>query len=120
MQFIQIMKLVQELTLIKLDWDNIAYYSCMNRIKEIKKHKVVKSIQIFQSPKGDGYHIYIKENYPLTFEEKIHFRRIWKDDPKRIIIDLMKVGKEPTDVLFKYKFQKGIKYSETFIEEIVN
>ena len=91
----------------------------MNRINEIKKHKVVKSIQIFQSPKGDGYHIYIKENYPLTFEEKIYFRRIWKDDSRRIIIDLMKVGNEPTDVLFKEKYQKGIKYSETFIEEIV-
>lgn len=90
----------------------------MNRINEIKKHKVVKSIQIFQSPKGDGYHIYIKENYPLTFEEKIYFRRIWKDDSRRIIIDLMKVGNEPTDVLFKEKYQKGIKYSETFIEEI--
>lgn len=92
----------------------------MNRINEIKKHKVVKSIQIFQSPKGEGYHIYIKENYPLTFEEKIHFRRIWKDDSRRIIIDLMKVGNEPTDVLFKEKYQKGIKYSETFIEEIIN
>ena len=112
------MKLELELLLIKLDWDNIAYYPCMNRINEIKKHKVVKSIQIFQSPKGDGYHIYIKENYPLTFQQQIHFRRIWKDDPKRIIIDLMKIGKEPTDVIFKYKIQKGIKYSETFIEEI--
>ena len=112
------MKLELELLLIKLDWDKIAYYSCMNRINEIKKHKVVKSIQIFQSPKGDGYHIYIKENYPLTFQQQIHFRKIWKDDPKRIIIDLMKIGKEPTDVIFKYKIQKGIKYSETFIEEI--
>jgi len=90
----------------------------MNRINEIKKHKVVKSIQIFQSPKGDGYHIYIKENYPLTFNQKIHFRRIWKDDSRRIIIDFMKVGNEPTDVLFKEKYQKGFKYSETFIEEI--
>ncbi len=90
----------------------------MNRISTIKKDKIVNTIQIFQSPKGDGYHIYIKENYPLTFEQKIHYRRIWKDDPKRIIIDLLKVGKEPTDVMFKYKYQRGIKYSETFIKEI--
>ena len=104
--------------MIKLDWDNIAYYSCMKRINEIKKDKVVNSIKIFESPKGDGYHIYIKENYPLTFKQKIHYRKIWKDDGKRIQIDLAKVGREPRDVIFKYKIQKGIKYSETFIEEI--
>ena len=104
--------------MIKLDWDNIAYHSCMKRINEIKKDKVVNSIKIFESPKGDGYHIYIKENYPLTFEQKIHYRKIWKDDGKRIQIDLAKVGREPRDVIFKYKIKRGIKYSETFIEEI--
>ena len=106
--------------MIKLDWDNIAYYTCMIRINQIKKDKVVNSIKIFESPKGEGYHVYIKENYPLTFEQKIHYRKIWKDDPKRIIIDLLKIGNEPSDVMFKYKIQKGIKYSEVFLEEIVN
>ena len=100
---------MQGFLLIKLDWDNIAYYTCKKRINEIKK---------FESPKGDGYHIYIKENYPLSFKEKIHYRNIWKDDGKRVNIDLLKIGNEPTDVMFKYKIQRGIKYKEIFIEEI--
>jgi len=109
---------VQGFLLIKLDWDNIAYYTCKKRINEIIKYKVVKSIQIFESPKGDGYHIYIKENYPLSFKEKIHYRNIWKDDGKRVNIDLLKIGNEPTDVMFKYKIQRGIKYKEIFIDEV--
>ena len=59
----------------------------------------------------DGHHGYVLPNGLVECREAVS-RKIKslynvKIDPKRIIIDLMKVGNEPTDVLFKEKYQKG-------------
>ena len=45
--------------MLKLDYDYIAYTELKKRVEFIKKHEIVKSIKIYQSPSCNGYHLYI-------------------------------------------------------------
>tara|TARA_R110002051_G_scaffold314562_1_gene391767 strand:- start:224 stop:541 length:318 start_codon:yes stop_codon:yes gene_type:complete len=105
--------------MIKLDYDNISFSTLNKRIEFIKNNPITKSIKIFQSPSCDGFHIYIKPTKELTWNEKIYYRKLFKDDGQRIVLDLLKKEQEK-DVLFQMRMRKGIIVKEIFIKEIVN
>tara|TARA_B110001454_G_C12340900_1_gene275956 strand:+ start:29 stop:346 length:318 start_codon:yes stop_codon:yes gene_type:complete len=105
--------------MIKLDYDSIAFDTLMKRIDFIKKNPITKSIKIFQSPSLDGFHIYIIPTKELTWNEKIYYRKLFKDDGQRIVLDLLK-DEQLKDVIFQLRIKKGMVFKEIFIEEIVN
>ena len=105
--------------MIKLDYDSIAFSTLMKRIDFIKKNPITKSIKIFQSPSLDGFHIYIIPTKELTWNEKIYYRKLFKDDGQRIVLDLLK-DEQLKDVIFQLRIKKGMVFKEIFIEEIVN
>ena len=105
--------------MIKLDYDSIAFDTLMKRIDFIKKNPITKSIKIFQSPSLDGFHIYIIPTKELTWNEKIYYRKLFKDDGQRIVLDLLK-DEQLKDVIFQLRIKKGMVFREIFIEEIVN
>ena len=105
--------------MIKLDYDSIAFNTLMKRIDFIKKNPITKSIKIFQSPSLDGFHIYIIPTKELTWNEKIYYRKLFKDDGQRIVLDLLK-DEQLKDVIFQLRIKKGMVFKEIFIEEIVN
>ena len=103
--------------MIKLDYDSIAFDTLMKRIDFIKKNPITKSIKIFQSPSLDGFHIYIIPTKELTWNEKIYYRKLFKDDGQRIVLDLLK-DEQLKDVIFQLRIKKGMIFREIFIEEI--
>jgi len=103
--------------MIKLDYDSIAFDTLMKRIDFIKKNPITKSIKIFQSPSLDGFHIYIIPTKELTWNEKIYYRKLFKDDGQRIVLDLLK-DEQLKDVIFQLRIKKGMVFREIFIEEI--
>ena len=66
-----------------------------------------------------GYHIYIIPTKELTWNEKIYYRKLFKDDGQRIVLDLLK-DEQLKDVIFQLRIKKGMVFKEIFIEEIVN
>jgi len=103
--------------MIKLDYDNISFSTLNKRIEFIKNNPITKSIKIFQSPSLDGFHIYIKPTKELTWNEKIYYRKLFKDDGQRIVFDLLKY-EQCKDVLFSMRVKKGVRFREIFVEEI--
>jgi hypothetical protein len=101
--------------MLKLDYDYIAYDELKRRVDFIKKYDVIKSIKIFQSPSCNGYHLYIETNKELNWNEKIKYRKLFKDDGQRIVLDLLK-KEELKDVLFSLRYNNGIITREIFIE----
>ena len=101
--------------MLKLDYDFIAYDELKRRVDFIKKYDVIKSIKIFQSPSCNGYHLYIETTKELNWNEKIKYRKLFKDDGQRIVLDLLK-KEELKDVLFSLRYNNGIITREIFIE----
>ena len=101
--------------MLKLDYDFIAYDELKRRVDFIKKYDVIKSIKIFQSPSCNGYHLYIETTKELNWNEKIKYRKLFKDDGQRIVFDLLK-KEELKDVLFSLRYNNGIITREIFIE----
>ena len=104
--------------MLKLDYDFIAYDELKRRVDFIKKYDVIKSIKIFQSPSCNGYHLYIETTKELNWNEKIKYRKLFKDDGQRIVFDLLK-KEELKDVLFSLRYNNGIITKEIFIQHYV-
>lgn len=104
--------------MIKLDYDNISFSILYERLDFIKNNPIVKSIKIYQSPSLDGFHIYITTSKELTWNEKIEYRKLFKDDGQRIVFDILK-DEQCKDVLFQIRMKRGMIFKEIFIEEIV-
>ena len=104
--------------MLKLDYDFIAYTELMRRVNIIKKYDIVKSIKIYQSPSCNGYHLYIETTKELDWNEKIHYRKLFKDDGQRIVFDLLK-DEQLKDIIFSSRMYKGIISREIFIEQAV-
>ena len=105
--------------MIKLDYDNISFSILNERLNFIKNNPIVKSIKIFQSPSLDGFHIYITTTKELTWNEKIYYRKLFKDDGQRIVFDLLKF-EQCKDVLFQIRMKRGMIFKEIFIDEITS
>ena len=103
--------------MIKIDYDYIAYGELMKRVDFIIHHPICSSVKIYQSPSGDGYHLFVKPTKELTWNEKIYYRNLFKDDGQRIVFDLLKY-EQSKDVLFSMRMKKGMIFEEVFIEEI--
>jgi len=109
-----------EFKIITLDYDNIAWKECKKRIDYILTFECVKSIKVYNSPLLDGYHLYVLLYDWLKWETIILARQVWKDDGKRIEIDLMKDRPEIMMIMFRSKTRKGYKYKEIWMGEYAN
>lgn len=103
--------------MIKIDYDNIAYSELNKRLEFIKNNPITKSIKIFQSPSLDGFHLYVTPTKELTWNEKIYYRNLFKDDGQRIVLDLLK-DEQLKDVLFSLRYNNGFISREIFIERV--
>ena len=90
----------------------------MRRVEFIKNNSIFRSLDIFESPSGSGYHLYIKTSRDLNFSQKILYRKLFKDDGQRIVFDLLK-RERLKDVLFSQRINKGIITKEVFILRVV-
>ena len=110
-----------EFRVITLDYDDIAWKECFERIYFIMNdRKDIVKIQVFNSPLHDGYHLYVYMTDYLQWNEIMRLRQRWKDDGKRIEIDLMKTLPETKMIMFRSKTRKGYKFNEMFIGEYVS
>ena len=110
-----------EFKIITLDYDNIAWKECKRRITGIlETYTCVKSIKVFSSPLGDGYHLYCMLDHWMKWKEIIELRQSWKDDGKRIELDLLKDRPEIMMIMFRSKTRYGYKYKEIFMGEYHN
>jgi len=109
-----------EFRVITLDYDDIAWKECFERIYFIMNdRKDIVKIQVFNSPLHDGYHLYVYMTDYIQWNEIIRLRQRWKDDGKRIEIDLMKTLPETKMIMFRSKTRKVYKFNEMFIGEYV-
>ena len=104
--------------MLKLDYDYIAYTELMRRVEFIKKDSIFKSIKIMQRPSCNGYHLYVETTRELNWNETIQYRKMFKDDGQRIVLDLLK-EEQLKDVLFSLRYNKGIITKEIFIQQVV-
>jgi len=109
-----------EFKIITLDYDNIVWKECKERIDCILTYEAVESIKVFSSPLLDGYHLYVLMEDYLSWKQIIQLRQDWKDDGKRIEIDLLKDRPEIMMIMFRSKTRKGYKYKEIFMGEYHN
>ena len=78
----------------------------------------MKFIEIYQSTSLDGYHLYVTINKELSFIEKMPYRKKWRDDGQRIVMDILKDDEKLKDVLFSYRMKKGKIINRIFIERV--
>lgn len=104
---------------IKLDWDSISYAIAKNRIKVILQNRDMKIeyVDLFSSASGDGYHVYVYTKNEI--KNRFFYRRLWKDDGKRIVTDLLKPSGSPQDVLFQLKNLSGRNYKINFLDRFI-
>lgn len=103
--------------MITIDYDYIAYTELMRRVEFIKKDSICKSIEIYQSPSCNGYHLYVSTTRKLNFSERVQYRKMFKDDGQRIVFDLLK-DEQCKEVLFSQRRNKGIITKEIFIQQV--
>jgi len=109
-----------EFRVITLDYDDIAWKECFERIYFIMNdRKDIVKLQVFNSPLHDGYHLYVYMTDYIQWNEIMLLRRRWKDDGRRMTIDLMKTIPETKMIMFRSKTRKGYKFNEIFIGEYV-
>ena len=110
-----------EFRVITLDYDDIAWKECFERIYFIMNdRKDIERLQVFNSPLHDGYHLYVYMTDYIQWNEIMRLRQRWKDDGKRIEIDLMKTLPETKMIMFRSKTRKGYKFNEIFVGEYVS
>jgi len=109
-----------EFKIITLDYDNIAWKECKKRFDYVLTFDFVKSIKVYNSPLMDGYHLYVMLEDYISWKTIIGLRQKWKDDGKRIEIDLMKDRPEIMMIMFRSKTRHGYKYKEIFMGEYGN
>ncbi len=91
------------MTLVKFDWDNLAFFRMEKRLVGLKNEPSLKEIIVFESPKMNGYHIQAISKWRLTYKEIFLMRLNFHDDPKRLSRDAIGVGQ---NLLFSYKVEK--------------
>ena len=109
-----------EFKIITLDYDNITWKECKKRFDYVLTFDFVKSIKVYNSPLMDGYHLYVLTDDYLSWKQIIRLRQDWKDDGKRIELDLMKDRPEIMMIMFRSKTRHGYKYKEIFMGEYAN
>ncbi len=97
--------------MIRLDWDAITLGEARRRAQLILLDSRVSGLRVCLSP-TDGFHVYVETLYQLNPMAIIRLRNEWKDDGNRLVKDLLEMGMTHRDVLFKYKYKNGLKWSE--------
>ena len=109
-----------EFKIITLDYDNITWKECKKRFDYVLTFDFVKSIKVYNSPLMDGYHLYVMLEDYISWKTIIELRQWWKDDGRRIEIDLLKDRPEIMMIMFRSKTRHGYKYKEIFMGEYAN
>ena len=109
-----------EFKIITLDYDNITWKECKKRFDYVLTFDFVKSIKVYNSPLMDGYHLYVMLEDYISWKSIIELRQWWKDDGRRIEIDLLKDRPEIMMIMFRSKTRHGYKYKEIFMGEYAN
>ena len=87
---------------IRLDWDDITWSECRERLSQIKEVHLVKQIELRFSPKS-GFHIIVSSYFNLPITRVWHLRRLWHDDGNRLVMDILHYPAYYRDVLFQRK-----------------
>ena len=87
---------------IRLDWDNITWDDCRERISQIKTEQLVQSIELRFSPRS-GFHIIVSSYFHLPITRIWYLRRLWGDDGNRLVMDILHYPAYYRDVLFQRK-----------------
>ena len=87
---------------IRLDWDDITWSECRNRIESLKQESIVQSIELLFSAKS-GFHIYVNSYFHLPIQRIWYLRRLWKDDGNRLVMDVLHFPAYYRDVMFRKK-----------------
>lgn len=101
-------------SIIMLDWDRITINEAKRRISLIKNTQWAKSVEIKMSPLN-GYHVYVYLFHPVDEQTSYKLRRWWKDDGRRLMIDVFwkaNSGKDTANVMFTQKFKYKMIWSE--------
>lgn len=89
-------------SIIRLDWDNITWSDCRDRIEQIKQAQLVKQIELRFSPKS-GFHILVSSYFYLPVTRIWYLRRLWGDDGNKLVLDILYYPAHYRDVLFQRK-----------------
>lgn len=87
---------------IRLDWDDITWSECRERLSLIKAMQLVQSIEIRFSPRS-GFHILVSSYHHLHHTRIWYLRRLWRDDGNRLVNDILYYPAYFRDVLFQKK-----------------
>lgn len=64
---------------------------------------MISEIEILESPKGSGYHVFLGLYYQISPAMWNVLRRAWKDDPNRFFVDIDAKSQTTRDVMFREK-----------------
>ena len=87
---------------IRLDWDDITWDDCRERISQIKEEQLVQSIELRFSPRS-GFHTIVSLYVHLPITRIWYLRRLWGDDGNRLCMDVLHHPSYYRDVLFRKK-----------------
>ncbi len=87
---------------VRLDWDNITWDDCRQRISQIKQEQLVQSIELRFSPRS-GFHIIVCSYHNIHITRIWYLRRLWGDDGNRLCMDILHYPAYYRDVLFQRK-----------------
>ena len=119
LKWCNIMNINYHSNVVTLDLDNMTYDRLELLVSEIMTNEkgILQLYTYFSSMKG--FHIHIIFNKPI---HNINFRRRYKDDPKRIIHDLLRPNNGYHNRLFKskigFKRKQKIRFDSVFIPEL--
>ena len=99
------------MNLIRLDWDDITYAECKERISQIKEDSQVRQIRLLFSPRS-GFHILVFSYFHMPIQAIWTLRRKWRDDGNRLVQDILNYPAYHRDVLFQ---RKGAEFEEWIV-----
>ncbi len=96
---------------ITLDYDEVfsnadnfrEYLNNLNEIYKLKTKKIIKSIYIRISSRGNGIHIKLELYKPITFLKLLKYRVMLNDDVNRIRMDILRYSKNEVNRLWDAK-----------------
>ncbi len=104
--------LSKDFEMISLDWDKINYTEAARRINFILNEYSVIGLELRTSPRLDGFHVYVETSTENPVRVR-RLRRSWKDDPIRLVKDLLSDRRILRNVMFVYKCSPLGRLNET-------
>lgn len=90
-----------------LDYDRCTYKRLLAWLFWILLDKDTKRLMYRRSPRRKGYHVFVRTKHEVVVAKK---RRKFRDDPRRLVHDLLNRPSHIHDVLWSQKRVKGKVY----------